>query len=724
MSGATDTKESRLNFTFLNGAFLFASLAALLPLLIHLISRRRVATVDFSSLRFLKELERKRIRRVRLRQILLLIVRSLIILAAALALARPTLKGTLAGGGGAHARTSVAIVIDNSASMTRDRDGGDLLSAALVAARDIAGLLDDGDQAFLVAASDPAHAVLGEGTFSPDVLLEALNSMEAGDAATDYSGALDLSLDLLNASRNLNRELYVLGDLQRSGWARPAAGSSFEATGVPDSEAEAQGGEDGPRAYLLPFDGPTANQGLSSAVVERKYGGTTGLYSVSVRVSRHGGRSREVLVRLFVDGEQAGQAGIDVERGGSAVARFAVTVDESEWHEGWIELPPDAFTADNRHYFVIPAARLTEILVVRPDLAQGLDDADYIERALDPTTKSKKFSVSMVPLNALSRQADDRFPVVILADVGRLDAAAERWLRRHVDDGGGVFIVFGNRTDVRFWNTGLLPGFTGIEIRAPVERAEGVRLAPAQQGHPLLDGLVFGERLIDDVVVRRAFDVRAARVEEVLELPGIGPALVVNRAVAGDAALDPALPRGEVAALMMGIDPSWSDLPRSGFIVPLVHRLVERLSRTNSRPAAAMVGQDLIAGLGNAPAERVEVELPSGRTLTTELRLAGASTAVVERVSGPGIYRFHAGGRTVALGAVNVDPRESDLAPADRSEIEEYLSPLPHTFIEPGARLEEEVLQARYGRELWRAFLYVALVLLAVEMYLARPRFA
>ncbi|MCK4510301.1 hypothetical protein KAW64_01100, partial [bacterium] len=150
---------------------------------------------------------------------------------------------------------------------------------------------------------------------------------------------------------------------------------------------------------------------------------------------------------------------------------------------------------------------------------------------------------------------------------------------------------------------------------------------------------------------------------------------------------------------------------------------VERLSRTSSRPAAVIVGEDLVARLGDAPAERVEVDLPSGRTLTSELRLTRASIAVAEHVGVPGIYRFHAGGRTVALGAVNVDPLESDLAPADRSEIEDYLSPLPLTFIEAGARLEEEVLQARYGRELWRAFLYVALALLAVEMFLARPRF-
>jgi len=78
----------------------------------------------------------------------------------------------------------------------------------------------------------------------------------------------------------------------------------------------------------------------------------------------------------------------------------------------------------------------------------------------------------------------------------------------------------------------------------------------------------------------------------------------------------------------------------------------------------------------------------------------------------------------LALGAVNVDPLESDLSPADRSEVEGFLSPLRASFVEPGARLDEEVLQARYGRELWRAFLYVALALLAVEMFLARPRYA
>ena len=58
--------------------------------------------------------------------------------------------------------------------------------------------------------------------------------------------------------------------------------------------------------------------------------------------------------------------------------------------------------------------------------------------------------------------------------------------------------------------------------------------------------------------------------------------------------------------LTTGIDPSWSDLPRSGFIVPLLHRLVERLSRTSSGQADAVVGDDLVARLSEVPAGRIE----------------------------------------------------------------------------------------------------------------------
>jgi hypothetical protein len=67
--------------TFLNPGFLFGLLGMSVPLVIHLLSRRTARRVDFSSLEFLRNLEKKSLRRVRVRQWLLLAVRMLVIAA-------------------------------------------------------------------------------------------------------------------------------------------------------------------------------------------------------------------------------------------------------------------------------------------------------------------------------------------------------------------------------------------------------------------------------------------------------------------------------------------------------------------------------------------------------------------------------------------------------------------------------------------------------------------
>ncbi len=749
-----------LGLTFLNGAFLVAALAALLPIVIHLISRRRVETIDFSSLRFLKELERKRIRRVRLRQILLLIIRSLILLAAALALARPTLRGPLAGRGGGRARTSVAIVLDESASMSREFDGGALFDEAISAGHRIADLLDEGDQAFLVAVGDPSSTATPDGTFSRNALREALAERRVTASATDYVGAIAMARELLSSARNLNREVFVVGDLQRSGWAgaRRGVASSADAgaaeggAAADPGSAEPRGSEqeprpadagtasndgngsaidgttrgdgpgraDGPsiRGYLLPVEGPASNLGVVSADVSRKYGGTAGLFSITAEIRNWGWRAAEVPVRLFLDDVQIGQSGLALMPGESAVARFATVVDESEWHAGRVEIPDDVLAVDNQHYFAIPAARQTEVLVVGEAADEPGDDAYYVERALDPTGAAERFEPVVVEVPSLARQEHGRFSVVVLADVGRLDGSGERWIARHVADGGGVLLIFGDRTDMRYWNENLLPTLAGASFRTLIDRADGVRVAPASAGHPILEGLVFGERLVDDVSVRRGFTIEAADVEEVLELPGLGPLLTLH----GQEDRGDGSGPGEVAALFTGVDPAWSDLPRSGFLVPLLHRLVRRLEGERARQASTIVGGTLVVPVEDGVVGRIEVALPDGGTALADRSGEGGGEARLTLVERPGVYRFASAGREIALGVANVEPRESDLEPATAAEIAELVPEVDFRVVDPDAPLEAEVLEARRGRELWRVFVYIALGLIALEMLLARPR--
>lgn len=82
--------------TFLNSALLAALSLGLIPILIHLLNRQRFKQVDFPTLRFLQEMQRQKMRRVRVRQWILLALRTLAILALVFAMARPVLRSEAA----------------------------------------------------------------------------------------------------------------------------------------------------------------------------------------------------------------------------------------------------------------------------------------------------------------------------------------------------------------------------------------------------------------------------------------------------------------------------------------------------------------------------------------------------------------------------------------------------------------------------------------------------
>ena len=80
---------------FLNIAFLAGLVAVGVPILIHLLNRRRVKRIKFSSLEFLDEVNRQRMRRVNLTRILILVLRAMAVLFLVIAFARPTMRSGL-----------------------------------------------------------------------------------------------------------------------------------------------------------------------------------------------------------------------------------------------------------------------------------------------------------------------------------------------------------------------------------------------------------------------------------------------------------------------------------------------------------------------------------------------------------------------------------------------------------------------------------------------------
>jgi hypothetical protein len=136
--------------TFLNPFVLFGLAAAGIPILLHLLNLRRLKTIEFSTLSFLKELQKTSIRRVKIRQWLLLALRTLLVALLVMAFSRPTLKGTLAGGVAERAKTSAAILLDDSPSMTNVSDHRQLFAQAQAAALHVLEAMSEGDEAYFL----------------------------------------------------------------------------------------------------------------------------------------------------------------------------------------------------------------------------------------------------------------------------------------------------------------------------------------------------------------------------------------------------------------------------------------------------------------------------------------------------------------------------------------------------------------------------------------------
>jgi hypothetical protein len=124
---------------------------------------------------------------------------------------------------------------------------------------------------------------------------------------------------------------------------------------------------------------------------------------------------------------------------------------------------------------------------------------------------------------------------------------------------------------------------------------------------------------------------------------------------------------------------------------------------------------------GAAPDDAIQVETPGGRRLYLEPRhVEGRLFWVVERVEEAGVWRLRRGDEVLDIFAVNVDPAESDLTPADAAVVDRVFGPGRAQLWRPGSELKELVLGKRYGRELWRECLALAVALLLVELWLGR----
>jgi len=196
--------------TFLAPFYLFLSAAIAVPLLIHLLRRRIGARVEFPAARYLARAEREHSRTLRIRNLLLMLLRVLALLAIVVAAARPVARWV----GSGHAPTAIAIVIDNSMSTSAVVNGRPLLDQFKNMARDVVNSATSADRLWLVTIDGNVRG----GT--PSVLRDEISRIEALAGRGDPVSALGRAANMVRGSGMEARQVALVTDGQRTEWQR------------------------------------------------------------------------------------------------------------------------------------------------------------------------------------------------------------------------------------------------------------------------------------------------------------------------------------------------------------------------------------------------------------------------------------------------------------------------------------------------------------------------
>ena len=423
---------------FLTPFYLLGAAAAGIPILIHMVHKKRAQRVLFPTIRFLKASNERTSRRQKIQDLLLLLMRILLLILLAMALAQPFL-GRRRWGAGRGIRA--VILLDNSYSMGTVHEG----TARFKTAKDLAAVavdaLPDGAQAALMLAAPPhGHPppMLTDDRerLRRDILKAPLSQARA-DLTAAVARAYDLLLDPAHIAPTL--EVYVLTDLQRNAWPAPPPDEATKPRKVEPNLVVVDCGREDYR-----------NLAISDLLVRAGARVRARPVTLQAKVHNYSPKTVAVNTTLYVDRTKQANQQIEIPGNLTATASFSHVFADAGIHTGWVQIDDDSLAVDNRRDFCIEIQHHIPALLLREEVAglPQLDPAFFINKALDPFGDDAAQARSLVQttvtgLAQLSHDLLKEHKVVVLVDPGGLRPSQIAILRRYVRNGGRLVIFCG-----------------------------------------------------------------------------------------------------------------------------------------------------------------------------------------------------------------------------------------------------------------------------------------
>lgn len=715
--------------TFLAPWLLLGTLLGALPVVIHLLNKPRYRREVWGAMRFLQTAITQRSRTIRIQNWLLMLLRVLILVFFALALARPVLRAVNIGAGGQPA--TIVMIFDGSYSMRQGEHRDNAFSKAKESALKLVDGMKEQDNALIVWAGNKPRAITPRPVYNKTELRRIIEQLDPGWEDADIPRAVEYSTWMLDSSTLPRHRIVIFSDGRTGAWPLDDAAKWEKANKVYEEHKlplHLYGLIDPPEEAVRNMTVSDLRPRYPLLDIHREA-------TLVAEIDNHTGEKQSVELVLNIDNEEVEVRPVTL-REGRHTETFTYKFESPGSHSVSLLLLDDDLPVDNRRDLAVEVLEQIPVLLVEggnsPD--PFTSDGTLLSWALEAGATERQrglFAVDVLhqtEFNQLMQNDLIKYKSVIFANVSSLSSESARIVDQYVRNGGGVLIGLGSRVDAAAWNRfelgtdGLMPA----NIRT-IQNAEGKPWRPVFPAGVALDALglfdVARTRTLGDVRIETLYSVKPVEGTLTAGLVEENPLLLIKRHEEGAAAL---------WTSSLGLE--WNNIAAVPDYVPLMQNLVFYLSSSVVPPINLNQGETLVyswsraaamdpssttnAATHQAPDDCLLIP-PDGQKeeLSLTARM-GERIAFHGDTLAPGFYRVQAEGVPERIYAVTL-PR--DAGKLDPVEINGDSMKIQHAPLQLTTGMEalDQAIRTETGvRDIATLLAILALALLLAEMIL------
>jgi len=582
---------------FLNSTILNWLPLVFIPLIIYLFFKKKLKAVEFSSLYLLKDLIIRQNRRLQIKNILLLIIRTLLVLLLILFFA-----GLYFGQEMKHFTekpTRLFIFLDTSPSM---QSGNGNFTAQQEAASVVKSL----KTAFADAEIKLVTSMKNEEFYlNSSTDLSIIDRIKPAPADKTLQEILSLAdqffLDENQKPDSYNNHLFLLTD------GRLGSGDGQFSASLKDNRIN--------RFWVSDFFAKSPEPDFSIDSVKLLVNSGEPEISCYLSTDRITDNSN-LLLELFGENGKLSENILEFKEN-SAVVNISVSSADND-QKAYFKLPEDKNSSNNIYYFKIPGKKRSRIVLAGDSLSYSYQQ--LVKMSKMPVLQSS-YSFSAISFNRLAQIRLEDYDAVVLSALNDLNSYTVSMLNEYLKNGKSLLVLAGSINPAAY-NTQVreklgLPEITGIT------NSDYNSILPVNyvnNRHPLLKNVFTDGFKLNSVEIYRCFNTgNADNSDEIILSANNQPLLIAGKTETGRSLF-----------LTTSLEKNWSNLAENGLIVPLMINGLNYLTAERATQTIAFTaGQQLNLGQSG-----LKITTPEDREIVSD------NNGDLPEVHSAGFYKY------------------------------------------------------------------------------------